>query len=73
MCGCVLLLLRAGNWQWELHQRHQHLLRQYSAEGRDTAGLQAAFDAYLAAERQQQQQQASQQGQQGQEGEHETG
>jgi hypothetical protein len=48
---CSDVCWRAGNWQWELHQRHQHLIRRYQAQGQDTAGLQAAFEAYLAAER----------------------
>jgi len=50
-CAGRLLCVRAGNWQWELHLRHQHLLRQYIAEGRDTSDLQGMFDTYLAAER----------------------
>lgn len=47
----LLLLPPAGNWQWELHQRHQHLLRQVEAQGQDSAALQDTFDACLAAER----------------------
>lgn len=72
MLFCAVLCL--GNWQWELHQRHQYLLRQAQAAGQDTAPLQAAFEAYLAAEReraqqlQQQQQQAAQQQQQQEDG-----
>jgi hypothetical protein len=46
-----------GKWQWELHQRHQHLLRQYQQQGRATAGLDAAVAAIVAATLQQRQQQ----------------
>ncbi|WIA12316.1 hypothetical protein OEZ85_012372 [Tetradesmus obliquus] len=45
----ALLGLLIGKWQWELHQRHQHLLRQYSQQGRDTAPLDAAAAAIVAA------------------------
>lgn len=51
LCWLLAVYARAGNWQWELHLRHQHLLRQYIAEGRDTSGLQGIFDTYLEAER----------------------
>jgi hypothetical protein len=47
----------SGKWQWELHQRHQHLLRQYQQEGRSTAALDAAAAAIVAATVQQRQQQ----------------
>ncbi|KAF6261333.1 hypothetical protein COO60DRAFT_1636916 [Scenedesmus sp. NREL 46B-D3] len=53
----ALLGLLVGKWQWELHQRHQHLLRQYQQDGRDAAALDAAAAAIVAATVQQRQQQ----------------
>lgn len=49
----LLLLLRwwarTGKWQWELHQRHQHLARQYAAAGKDTAPLDELLGTIVAA------------------------
>ncbi|KAF8071299.1 hypothetical protein HT031_001382 [Scenedesmus sp. PABB004] len=44
-----LLNLLSGKWQWELHQRHQHLLRLGPAAGRDAASLEAARRAIVVA------------------------
>jgi hypothetical protein len=53
---CCLWCVHAGKWQWELHQRHQYLLRQYQQQGRDTAPLDAAAAAIVAATVQQREQ-----------------
>lgn len=46
-----------GKWRWELQQRHQHLVREYASSGQDTAELDAAYEACVAAALQEKQQQ----------------